>query len=222
MSAIATVNPQPAGAAPSDRKLAANRANAQLSTGPKTAEGKAKSSANALRHGLSAREVVVAPEERARFDEFLADYQASLLPEGALETDLFSAIVHAAWNLRRIRILEAQIAPTDADFLLDEQIEAKLDRLARYYKRFESTLLRCTRELRAIQSNRAAAILFNGVRETAPLANPAFIKRAERTHYQAETDSVRAAIAKFELETAARMGRVPQAPFTSDIPRMPR
>src|SRR4051794_7266004 len=37
----------------SERRLAANRANARLSTGPRSAEGKAASSGNALRHGLA-------------------------------------------------------------------------------------------------------------------------------------------------------------------------
>ena len=36
-----------------ERQIAANRANAQKSTGPKTAAGKLKSSRNAYRHGLS-------------------------------------------------------------------------------------------------------------------------------------------------------------------------
>jgi hypothetical protein len=36
-----------------ERQIAANRANAQKSTGPKTAAGRLKSSRNAFRHGLS-------------------------------------------------------------------------------------------------------------------------------------------------------------------------
>ena len=37
----------------SERKIAANRANARASTGPKTTQGRARAAANALRHGLS-------------------------------------------------------------------------------------------------------------------------------------------------------------------------
>ncbi len=54
---------------PSPEKLAANHSNAQLSTGPKTPEGKKASSMNALRHGLAARELVIRPEDRPAFEE---------------------------------------------------------------------------------------------------------------------------------------------------------
>ena len=37
----------------SEKQIAANRANAQKSTGPKTAAGRSKSGRNAFRHGLS-------------------------------------------------------------------------------------------------------------------------------------------------------------------------
>jgi hypothetical protein len=37
----------------SARKIEANRANAQASTGPKTAQGRARTARNALHHGLS-------------------------------------------------------------------------------------------------------------------------------------------------------------------------
>ena len=42
----------------SPARLAANRLNAQKSTGPRTEEGKSRSRANALKHGLCASVVV--------------------------------------------------------------------------------------------------------------------------------------------------------------------
>src|SRR3982751_6651737 len=50
----------------SERRLAANRANAQLSTGPTSPEGKAISSLNAVKTGLCARAVLLADAEEAR------------------------------------------------------------------------------------------------------------------------------------------------------------
>src|SRR4051812_10868470 len=49
----------------SPARLAANRANAARSTGPRTEEGKARSRANAMTHGLAAEVVRTAEEERA-------------------------------------------------------------------------------------------------------------------------------------------------------------
>ena len=46
----------------SDAQIEANRANAQKSTGPRTAEGKAKVAPNAIKHGLLAEQVVVKDE----------------------------------------------------------------------------------------------------------------------------------------------------------------
>lgn len=56
MSADTTATPK---TTVSERRLAANRANTQLSTGPRTPEGKAKSSLNAVKTGLAGRTVLL-------------------------------------------------------------------------------------------------------------------------------------------------------------------
>ena len=48
-----------------EKQINANRQNAQKSTGPKTAEGKATSSKNAVKHGLFAEEAVIYGENPA-------------------------------------------------------------------------------------------------------------------------------------------------------------
>ena len=50
-------------------QLAAKRANAQPSTGPRTAEGKLASSANALSHGLTARNPLLPGENLEQYQE---------------------------------------------------------------------------------------------------------------------------------------------------------
>ena len=56
----------------SERQLAANRRNAQRSTGPRTAKGREVSRMNALKHGILSRQVLVAgqhyQEDRKEFE----------------------------------------------------------------------------------------------------------------------------------------------------------
>lgn len=125
-------------------KIETNRANAQLSTGPRTEEGKAASSQNARKHGLTARHLAIKPEDQEEFDEMLAGYQIEINPTGAIEQTLFDEIVAAAWNLRRIRVLQSELDPLDLQY----------DRLARHHTRFERTFHRTLKELKALQTDR--------------------------------------------------------------------
>jgi hypothetical protein len=194
------VEPSPMSAA----KLAANAANAQHSTGPKTAEGKARSAANSRTHGLTADEVVVRPDEQQLWSDFLAEYEADLQPTGIVEMTVFNQIVHAAWNLRRTRILEAELFDGTADPLANEDLDRKLDRLSRYAKRFENSFHRGIRELRTLQTNRSQrASIVPAVRETIPpRADTArAVLAAKRTHpSQAHDSDMRLLLASIERE----------------------
>ena len=126
-------------------RLAANRANAQHSTGPRTPEGKARSSLNALKHGLFSRHFDLAAgplkEDRAEFDAFAAELAAEYQPEGTEETVLVDRMAALWWRLQR---LAAQQQTYLADRLpgyvplvaLEESeactlMEARLDRMLR-------------------------------------------------------------------------------------------
>jgi hypothetical protein len=65
------------------KQILANRRNGQMSTGPRTAEGKSVCRLNALRHGLTGQIDVRIPEEQAAHDQFCDTIIASLHPEGA-------------------------------------------------------------------------------------------------------------------------------------------
>ena len=58
----------PAPRATSLARIAANRRNCQLSTGPKTAEGKARARANAVRHGLTGAGIALPTEDVAAIE----------------------------------------------------------------------------------------------------------------------------------------------------------
>src|SRR5580658_5089473 len=85
----------------SEKQLAANRANSQLSTGPKTEEGKQKSSLNARRHNLTGQVTAMTPEDRAAHDAFSAGIVKSMAPEGELERALAHRIATDFWRLNR-------------------------------------------------------------------------------------------------------------------------
>ena len=90
----------------SEAQLAANRANAQKSSGPVSIEGKARSSANSFKHGFCSRTVHVATHERDRYDQFVADLLSDLRPASNLEHTLGVTIADAYWRLSHIRSVE--------------------------------------------------------------------------------------------------------------------
>src|SRR5579863_419667 len=90
-----------------EAQIAANRINAQSSTGPNTAAGQARASRNAVSSGLYSRGDFVLPGEETVYAEFCAGYQTDLEPEGAIEQTLSAEIIHAAWRLRRCSAVAA-------------------------------------------------------------------------------------------------------------------
>src|SRR5215467_13203838 len=113
-------------------QAAANAANALLSTGPRSEAGKAKSSRNAVKHGLTSKQLVIAAGEEEEFAELHESLYQQIAPSGALEMGLFNMLVHSAWNLTRFRTLEANLMTNGVDSLLDEATGKALDRLQRY------------------------------------------------------------------------------------------
>ena len=103
MSAAARIMATPA-------QVAANCANAQRSTGPRTEDGKITVSRNSLSHGLSAKQFAVLPHEdpaeyQALLDALFADHNH----KGATQIVLVEEMAHAQWKLRRIASMEAEL-----------------------------------------------------------------------------------------------------------------
>ena len=87
-------------------QLAANRANAQLSTGPVSQIGKAKSSKNALKTALTGRTVLLPEDDADRYEQHLKNYSKIYQPLGERECEVVQALADAAWRLDRIPGLE--------------------------------------------------------------------------------------------------------------------
>jgi hypothetical protein len=136
----------------SPAQAAASAANALLSTGPRTDAGKARSSRNAVKHGLTSKQLVIAPGQEDEFADFHESLFTQLAPEGALEMGLFNMLVHAAWNLQRFRTLEAQLMTNGLESLLDEPTAKALDRLQRYASSNQRAYYAALKELRTVQN----------------------------------------------------------------------
>ena len=83
------------------RKMEANRRNAQKSTGPRTEEGKAKVKFNALKHGMTAETVVLPHEDAAAYEQRLETWTRELNPPGKLGHYLAERVVRISWQLDR-------------------------------------------------------------------------------------------------------------------------
>ena len=93
----------------SERRVAVNRRNARRSTGPRTRSGKARSSRNALRHGLTAERVVLPGEDPVAFDTLRADLFERYQPIDPVAKHLVEHVVACIWRLRRVPEIEAGI-----------------------------------------------------------------------------------------------------------------
>jgi hypothetical protein len=94
------------------RQIEANRRNASKSTGPTTAQGKQRSSRNALRHGLTAETVVGAIESAEDYADsaIAADYDA----QSAVERELVLRLASLLWRLRRATSMETGLFEVQA------------------------------------------------------------------------------------------------------------
>ncbi len=98
----------------SDRRLAANRANALKSTGPRTAAGKQRSRLNALKHGVCSDTPVLPSECAATFATFRHELECDLRPRNPIQLTLFQRIVNLTWKLRRIQEAENHLFEIEA------------------------------------------------------------------------------------------------------------
>jgi hypothetical protein len=90
------------------RQIEANRRNAQKSTGPTSATGKAASSMNALKTGLHAKSLVLPSENLADFDRLVDEYYLRHPPATPEARCLVDDLIRCEWTLRRIDAAEAQ------------------------------------------------------------------------------------------------------------------
>ncbi len=94
---------------PTPAQLAANRANAQLSSGPTTPEGKQKVSLNAVKTGLTGATVLLPTDDVTLYERHAANAFAAWQPETDREKTLVQLILDTEWRLLRIPSLQSGI-----------------------------------------------------------------------------------------------------------------
>jgi hypothetical protein len=120
----------------SEKRILAARANGARSRGPKTPEGKARSSRNALRHGLLAKCVVLGSESRESFKALFDLHVERFSPVDDVELGMIEEMAASYWRLRRAWAMENR--------LLDEAMskrpeERELSRIAAAFAELAGT-----------------------------------------------------------------------------------
>ena len=105
------------------KQSAASRANGQKSRGPITAEGKAKSRFNALKHGIHAETQIMFDETAEDLAELTAEIHQQYHPADPTERFLVDTLIHNEWRLRRMRRVEADLWQHASDSFLGQNME---------------------------------------------------------------------------------------------------
>ncbi|MGE3854646.1 MAG: hypothetical protein AB7K09_23135, partial [Planctomycetota bacterium] len=134
-----------------EAQIAANRRNAQRSTGPKSARGKQRSRTNAWKHGLSANLICMDHEDREEFEEYRYHMRVSMQLATDIEEEIAERIIVASWKRRRLEAMEKHVMHffTTDDFRLEE-----FNVLLRYRGSIEREYHKCVADLDRLQKNR--------------------------------------------------------------------
>ena len=180
-------------------QIQANRLNAKKSTGPRSAEGKAASRFNALKHARDAASLVIPGEDPEALAELTAEYHDRFQPEGPLERYCVETMIHADWLRRRLRRCESELYGTltegdESDTPLGNAWERDaagpnaLSKIFRQISTLDRNYHRAVAELGELQANRlrdpledeielidaqAAAFLQSAARHAQPRENQA-------------------------------------------------
>jgi hypothetical protein len=172
-----------------------NQANALHSTGPKTPEGKKRSSLNAFKHGLSGNHLVMQTHEFAAYEQFTGKMLADLKPVTEPERQIAQKIIDLNFRINRITAIENNMLNFDMsdnspDFEEDEGIARMMGQarawkkdaqsfeiLGRYEARLSRQLLQYQKELerlqaiRTLQSRDGKGAVVAQTKETAQLSH---------------------------------------------------
>ena len=122
----------------SDARLQANRRNAQLSCGPKSAEGKARSRANAVKHGLTGAGVALPSEDAAAVEARFLQLQEDLAPSTTAGALLLNLAALMSVQVERSARREAAALAYAGRHAADEFDLARLAEVDRWFDAIET------------------------------------------------------------------------------------
>lgn len=151
------------------KQVAANKANAQHSTGPQSQAAKAAVRHNATKHGLTSQQLIIPGEDPAAFESLAADLAESYNPANLHEQILVNQIAENLWRLLRARGIEtaifklcmpsskrAQANESEAAARAFEANTHTFDNLRRYEAAIERAYYRAIDHLIKLQKDRHA------------------------------------------------------------------
>ena len=144
-----------------------NRQNAQHSCGPKTDDGKSRSSQNSLKHGLYSVAALLPGEDQEEYLAHSASYVTDLKAAGPVQTDLVKIISDAMWRLRRVRGLESKqsavvsrlmdvLAERGGSTILEARYNAEarnLESFGRHEQRIQNNMAKAWKQLKELQKD---------------------------------------------------------------------
>jgi hypothetical protein len=136
----------------SQAQIAANQTNAQLSTGPKTEEGRAASSKNHLSHGLTYRGgmFILLPWENAKeYDQLVVNLKSEYGPKSQTEMILVERMAQHHWLRNRAELLQSNCFHDDGS--VDEK---RLALFLRYQTTHERAFHQCLNDLLKLRAEK--------------------------------------------------------------------
>lgn len=135
-------------------QLAANQANAKLSTGPKTEEGKAVSAKNNFRHGLSGQFILQAWENGDHYDDLLDGLRDEHQPATPTEALLVEKMAQHWWLAQRALHLQELTFNSETPFCEDEK---QLALFIRYGATHDRAFHKCLTDLLKLRAEKRRA-----------------------------------------------------------------
>jgi len=176
-----------------EKQIEANRQNAQASTGPKTHEGKAAISHNAVKLGVYALcPVIKGLEFPAEWEEFRLGIVQDLAPVGAFEQALAERVAGCLWRLRRVTSAEA--ARIEHELELEHECGGQslaipgfdtATKIARYETHLGKQMTQALHELQRLQAARVGTavmpphMLDVNIHSVETLPNDVFAKQSQ-------------------------------------------